>query len=235
MLSTNIRTGRLTGQPPREATIYRGRVKVTVPPTEQPITLDQLKAHLRITSVVWDDYLTSLLPVATDIVQQYLGRKLITQTLQMSLDESANSNAWWDGTLQASAYSVFGGASPVIELAWLPCASVAEIKIFDEDDNETIVPSSVYQVDTIDPDKWARIALRRSQVWPTTNGRALVSFQVTYVVGYGLADDVPPAITHGTLMVAAYLYANRGDCTDGCVCDKSGVSGLLAQYRVRKL
>lgn len=57
-------------------------INKVIPSEHLPVTLSQLKAHLRIEYPDEDDYLTFLLQSATESVQNYIGRSLLLQTWQ---------------------------------------------------------------------------------------------------------------------------------------------------------
>lgn len=55
--------------------------------------------------------------------------------------------------------------------------------------------------------------------------------QVQYVSGFGTEpDSVPIAIRHAVLMLASFLYENRGDTSDSDM--PRSVTRLLSMYRV---
>ena len=211
------------------------RVSVEVPPAEFPITLAELKEHLRITDTDEDTYLSSLIEAATATVEQFLGRKLITQQLKVTMDCQCD-NPWWSGTVVAPE-SALTGVPREYELPWLPVQMVDEVATYTEADNRLVFAATNYRVSSADPDLWARVVLREGAIWPT-DLRNVDSIETLYTVGYGTASEVPPSIKQGVLIVAAYMYENRGDCGGGdagqCACD-TGISGILRQYRVMKI
>jgi len=57
------------------------------PPAIEPVTLEELKDHLRIDSADEDAVLTGLLAAAREWCEGFQNRAYITQTLQLWLDE----------------------------------------------------------------------------------------------------------------------------------------------------
>lgn len=214
---------------------YRARVKVTTPPVNKPITLQELKDHLRITSNDEDAYLTMLLDVAIDSAEQYTGRKFITQELTQLMDYAPAAEPWWDGVVEGPA--IFATALPrTYDLMWPPLQSVTEIATYDRDGSRSVFLASKYWVSANDPNIWGRITLKHGETWPTAL-RRVDSLETVFKAGYGdNASDVPVAIRQGILVMAAYLYENRGDCplAGGCGCvEMAGAGPTLDTYRVR--
>lgn len=214
----------------------KGRVRVSVPPVGFPVALAELKAHLRITSALEDDYLNTLIATATNTAELYLGRKILTQTLEYYLDAlSTGREPWWDGVRETTVSEIRGGVSRSVDLPFLPVQSVSQVDSFDEDGNGTLFPASKYHSDTIDLDLWARVILSRGSVWPS-DLRQDNALRFTYIAGYDAEGGplVPPSIKQGILIIAAYLYENRGDCGGDCsaCAAAAGVTGLIDRYRV---
>jgi len=59
---------------------------VIVEPVREPVTLEELKTHLRIDLPDLDSYLTNLIRGARQWVEKYTGLALVSQTLEMYLD-----------------------------------------------------------------------------------------------------------------------------------------------------
>ena len=209
------------------------RVKVAAAAGEEPITLAQLKQHLKLSSTNEDDYLENIIiPSARDFVELYTGRKLVNTGLELFLDRTLDlSEVWWSGVIQASRASIYNVRE--IEMPWLPLYSVTEVSTFDDDGTETTYNSSNYYVDNVDQDINGRIVLNDSATIPT-DLRPANAVRVQYIAGYGpSAEDVPPALKFACLTVAAFMYRNRGDCVDASKCvEASGAAGSLEVYRV---
>ena len=86
------------------------------PPAIEPVTLEELKDHLRVDSVDEDALLTGLLAAAREWCEGFQNRAYITQTLQLWLDEWPAGNA--------------------IVLPRPPLQSVASVKYYGTDDTE---------------------------------------------------------------------------------------------------
>src|ERR1043165_6670587 len=68
-------------------------LSLVTPPIREPLTLQQLKDHLRVTIDDDDAYITALIPVLRSRAERQTRRALITQTWDLFLD------SWptWDG------------------------------------------------------------------------------------------------------------------------------------------
>lgn len=59
------------------------------------------------------------------------------------------------------------------------------------------------------------------------------ALRAVYDAGYGTIDDVPEVYKQAALMVGAYLYEHRGDCTAEDALKKSGADVLLTPYKAQ--
>lgn len=60
----------------------KNMLKTIEPAQIQPVTLEEIKTHLRLENCEEDSYLTHLIETATQYVEKYLNRSLINQKLQ---------------------------------------------------------------------------------------------------------------------------------------------------------
>lgn len=216
------------------------RLRQMTAPAVTPVDLSILKAHLRITHTADDTYLTMLITTATEVVERYLSRKLITRTMRMWMDLPPGAGCPWDywsGIVQLPISYATVGAFRWFDLMQVPVAEVTDVRYVREDDTEEVFPVSNYLVDNSDPDMPARIILVRGATWPA-DLRIAKSLIVNYAVGYGAAGtDVPGPLRHGVLLVAAALWSNRGDNADAQldVLGLPGIQAVLEPFRVMSL
>lgn len=212
---------------------YRGHVR-TVAPASEPVTADDLRAHLRETSSgLGDTEANGLIAEARELIEEDTGLALITQTWLLVLDRwPAAPEPWWDGVRQM-AITELSQPCRVVELPRYPLQSVSGVSVYDAAGSATAVAvADVFDVDVYQ--KPGRLALKQGQTWPIalrdTNG-----VQITYVAGYGASGaSVPAALKRAVLTVAAYLYAHRGDdCDMGDAL--AGVASILSRFRVARL
>ena len=105
-----------------------GKLVLKTAPTSTVISLAEAKAFLRIDSDYDDDntYITSLINVATQVVEEFTRRRLMTQTYNIFYDEFP----------------------PYIDLQVGDVASVTHIKYYDADNTLQTLAASNYDVDT---------------------------------------------------------------------------------------
>jgi len=204
-------------------------------PTEDAVSLTELKSHLRVDGTADDTALTIMLGAVIKSVETVIEKKLVTQSWNIFFDDFPNSPSddWWDGEREGAISSM---RKPLkhIELPFGPLQSVTEFVSIDESDTEIEFASSNWSADLVSP--IPKICLRIGGTWPTTVLRPLNGVRIKGVFGYGLAAAVPKEIKQAILMCGAKLYENRGDTVDGeKLTLPSTAMALLAPYRRLKI
>lgn len=165
----------------------RCRWSVTVPPTNEPISLEEAKDHARIGDDNSNTILGSYIQTAREACEQYMGRRLLTQTMALVLDDFAD-------------YMPLPYAAPL--------QSVSSITYYDVDGNQQTLATMVYDVD--DVARPAEVVLKPGAIWPQVQtNRFKGAVTITYVVGWSSPDDVPERIKQGLRQYLAYLDADR--------------------------
>lgn len=145
-------------------------LQVTTAPAEEPVTLEEIKAHLKVDVDSEDDLLTMYLAAARQLCELEARRAFVTQTLQLKLE------GWPWGE--------------EIHLPRPPLQSVTGVVYVDTDGNSHTMSASEYTVDTASEP--GRIILAYGAGWPGASLRPGPAITITYVAGYGDAEDVPP-------------------------------------------
>ena len=185
-------------------------------PVVQPISLNEVKRHLRIDidDVDQDDYLQDLIVVARRRVESITWRKLITQT-------------WY-------AYLQNWPRGEYIELPFGSLQSVTAIKYTDDDGDESTWSSSEYIVGT-DYQK-GRITLADGYTWPNETLYPSNPIEIEFLCGYGLAASVPPELKHAMKMIISELFENREISIVGVSFQEMDtINNLLSDYRLNEL
>ena len=201
--------------------------KVTTAPTAEPITLTELKASLRITSAAEDTLLTQYITDAREMVERFTGRKLINQTL------TAYATPWVKDCGQDRLVYDFHQHLDAshIEFDWGPVSSVTSVATIDVSNVETAYASTNYYLDNFDQNLMPRIVFNSGSSIPTSL-RARDAWKIVFVAGYGAAGaSVPADIRRACIMLAGYLWANRGACDGDCM-QNCGASRILQHYRL---
>jgi len=190
-----------------------GKLVLKTGPATTAISLAEAKAFLRVDSDYDDDdaYITSLIGVATNVVEQFTRRRLITQTYNIYYDEFP----------------------PYMDLQVGNVASVTHVKYYDTDNTLQTLDTSEYDVDIrVKP---GRIYQAEDGNFPNTYERAN-SVEVEFVVG-SAASDVEDAIKQAMFIVIGRYYENRQDVVTGTIASELPlmVDHLLTPYRLLEL
>lgn len=142
--------------------------KPYIPPYAEPVSLDEMKLHLRVDIDDDDTLITSIILAAREQVETVTQRQLVAATWKLYLDEFPCT----------SSVDVFGG---VIRLGHSPVMLVDSIQYVDTNGVTQTLATSVYTVDVnTEP---ARIVLAYNQVWPATRAQ-LNAVTITYISGH---------------------------------------------------
>lgn len=164
-------------------------IRQTVAPTIEPVSLDEVKLHLRLDSGSSEDtLLSSLIATARQYCEQYQRRAYITQTWELWLDRFPTV--------------------PVIDIPLPPLQSIISIKYYDTANSEYTLAASEYFADI--KSQPGRISLHYGKTWPSLTLRPSNAVCITFVCGYGAtAASVLERIRQAILLTIGHLYENR--------------------------
>lgn len=207
----------------------------TVAPSLEPVSVEEVKTHLRITWTSEDAWVDSAIAAARSWMEPRLGRALISQTLRATFEMDLNRRprtplAEYSGrTMRELTFRL------PRSLPGVTSVSAVEIET-DLATWKTLTTSTDYLVDTdADPvEVWLRASALSywipSGALTTFIGKALPRVRVTYSAGYGAGpSSVPYNVRQALLNAVAYLYEHRGD--SGMLPD-SLLDGLEVVYNV---
>lgn len=138
---------------------------------------------------VEDTYLTSLITVAREYVEEHCG-PLITQTWEQYEDD------WPDGDR--------------LEIGKPRLLTVDSVKYTDENAAQSTFAAESYTVDTVNEMK-PGIVLKDDYDWPTANLFNVNPIVTTFTCGYGAAASaIPKPIIWAMLMMIEHWYNHRG-------------------------
>ena len=176
--------------------------QTTSGPTTEPITLDELKLRLRVTSCDFDSELLDMLKAARQQVEADTYRRLITQTVVM---------------YQEDFTSLLGP----VEIRLAPVQSITHVKYYDRDDAlQTFSAADYYANLTSTPPE---IRLKEARQWPNTSLYRPNKVEITMVAGYGGAASVPHA---AKLAIVEYCRAQWGGCDHNTTAYQRMISAL---------
>lgn len=210
------------------------RSKVTTPPAQEPVTLDEVKSSLRITNSAEDTLLTQYIEDARIFAEMKTGRKLITQTITAYYDGFDNhdqNSDWWSGHKMGAITEIGGGQKLTLEFT--PTQSITSLNVVATDGTETLIPSTEYYLDNFDNDM---LSYLRSDEGITNGTRNHNSIKLVYVAGYGdNPSDVPSALRRAIIAMTGKLHSYRGDCTTQQCAEECGAMKMMEPYVVKPL
>ena len=208
------------------------RSRVTGAPAQEPVTLAEAKASLRITTTDEDTLVTQYLEDARIYAERITGRKLITQTVTSFHNGFDEKKDDYEPGFRRGLISQ-AEAGQTLELDFSPVQSVTSLSQVQSDNSEVVVSASQYYLDNFDDDMRSYL---RSQDGITDGTRSTNSIKVIYVAGYGdNPSDVPSALRRAIIAMVGYLYTNRGDCDMGTCAGECGADKMLKGYILESL
>jgi uncharacterized phiE125 gp8 family phage protein len=194
------------------------QIQLIIPPSSEPISLEELKLHLRIDDDdTEDEYLEGLITVAREHVEDITRRAIMTQTWDYYLDEFPDGDAIKlpFGNLQAATLGY-----PLI--TYMDCDS----KLW------TMVITTDYLVET-NGEQCGRIVLPYAVTWPTDVLYPSNPITIRYKCGWTTAALVPFKIKAAIKMICADMYEMRGEPVQGqTVVENKTVGRLLNSERL---
>lgn len=191
-------------------------LKLITAPVIEPVTLSEVKLHLRVDHDDEDALLTNLIKVARELVEDGTWRALLTQTWELRLDH-------WPRM--------------PLEMPKPPLQSIVSIKYLDSDGMENTVASSVYDVDTYSEP--GRLFFKKGQSWPSTTLYERGAVRIQFKSGWLAATNVPYKIKAAILLLVGHYYENREEViiSSGLTPVElpKGVNSLLASEKVWKV
>lgn len=188
---------------------------LTRAPTTEPVSLADIKAHLRITGTSEDVVLSSLLLTSRLHVETALGLALTSQGWMVTLDD-------WP-------------PAGVLHLPIRPLLSVDAVRVLPASGAPAVLHPSTYVVDTTG---WrGRIVRAFGADWPRP-GKAANGIEIDMTAGFGAAaSDVPAPIRQALLLLVAHWYERRDPIDIGAKETRipAAVSSLLEPYVEKRL
>lgn len=186
-------------------------VSVTTGPTEEPITLEDAKAHLRVDN---DDagenaWITTAIQAAREQVENDTRRALFTQTLRLNLDRFPISDT--------------------IYIPRPPLQSVASITYVDSAGATQTMSSGDYIVDTASEP--GRIVLAYGKTWPTAREQAN-AVAVNYVAGW-TSGTMPAAVKQLMYLWVGHWHENREAVNVGNITSEYPLAIHSLTYRLK--
>ena len=179
-------------------------------PSQEPVTLDDAKAFLRVTHDADDDVIAALIAGARIHIEAQTRRALMTQTWRIVRD------AWPpDGRI---------AVMPV------PLRQLVAVRVFKGDGSAQAIAAEEFTLDTA-----SAPAVISFGAIPSP-GRVIAGIELDIECGYGAEpSDVPAPLRQAIRMLVAHWYENRGVTGDVRSLLPQSVASLIAPFRVRSL
>ncbi len=180
-------------------------------PAQEPVSLDEAKAHLRLSGDADNAFLTRAVQAAREYLEGICWRAFINQTWDLVCDEFPEDT---------------------LELAKGRLSSVTSVTYVDTAGATQTLATTEYQVDT--KREPGRIAPAYEKSWPSTRAQ-FNAVTVRFVAGYGASpESVPAAIRQAILILVAAMYENREPEVIGTISAEVRFSAhhLVAPYRL---
>lgn len=162
-------------------------IKVSVAPTDLVVTVNELKAHLRVSHSDDDTYIQSLIKAATQFVEQYT-RQVLPETTFV---------AYYDYVSD-------------LEITRYPISSITSIQYYDNSNSLQTIDSQYYETDLADFP--ARVWFNKEyEVYDFRPAGCLV----TFVAGYSDVADIDAGLKQVIMMIAADMYDQRMNMVHG--------------------
>ena len=201
--------------------------RVTTAPTVEPLTLAEAKVHLRedLTDAGNDALITSLIVAAREACEHRVGRALMLQSLEATLD--------------AFPAATTDNPDAAIELVMPPVIDITSVTYTATDGTSTVLSSGAYELDARrEP---ARLVPAYGTSWPATRD-VTAAVRVRYRSGYSTSATasvaqaaVPAAIRQWMLLAIGDMYERRTASGERPAVRHDFVDALLDRYRIWSL
>lgn len=169
-----------------------GKLRINETQDEYPVSLAEAKTHLRVDLSDDDNYIESLIIMATHVVEQYTRLFIVENTVDVYYDQFPDYFNLQYGNLQ----------------------TVVHLKYYDTDNSQQTLDSSNYEMD-----KYAQPALvyrAKGVNWPETYDRPnAVHLRFTGGIEFQEYDaKLPRPLKHAILLLIGHFYENRQTVAD---------------------
>lgn len=167
-------------------------------PSEEPLSLDAAKEHLRVSDDAEDDLITSLIRGARRLTEKETGQRWVTQTLKLTLANWPCNQPWF-------------GWEHAIGLPVEPIASVDEVRYYDFAGTLQTWSGSNWQ--SWNDHSPPLVAPAPYCSWPGLQPGRLPAIEVEFTAGTD-STLVPDDAIALMKLVVGYWYEHRGDSDD---------------------
>lgn len=200
-------------------------IKQITAPASSPVTLSEQKLFSRINGSIEDTLIQTLIDSATSICEKYVRGGFLTRNYEQSEDDFYWS---WDN-FPLALRKIYGGEYG-FEIKNIQISNIISLKMYDLQDNETVISNTLYRLDRANSNQPARIIFKHGSS-VGINTRQFTQYQLEYTAGFATVADIPAQIKLGIMMTAHNWYENRETIGDLVPIAKK----ILDNYRVLEL
>jgi uncharacterized phiE125 gp8 family phage protein len=185
---------------------------ILTPPVEEPVTLTEAKAFIRVENTIDDTLIQGLISAAVEEGEKYTNQAFVTRTITSSF-----------ASLVTSDFEVW----PFIQIRRAPLIAINSVKI---SLNDVLVDVSIddYQLKQLNAG-FSRILFTEALACDDIP----YPLQIEFTAGYGAASVVPERIKTGIKEHVNFLYENRGDVIpEGKVVMPLVVQLMYSKFRI---
>ena len=161
-------------------------LKLITAATGLAVSLAEAKAHLRIDLAEEDTQINAMILAATEAAEQIMGRSVMTQT--------------WETTLDAFPDAV--------ELTRIPVQSITSVTYADSAGAQTVLSGAAYALDNADDFGFSYLVPAYGGTWPDTRDE-INALRVRFVSGYANAAEVPESIKSWIKLQVGAMFEHR--------------------------
>lgn len=186
-------------------------LRQTTPPAVEPISLADMKLHLRVDADDDDSLISALISAAREYAEVFTRRQIITATWMWTFDKFADE----------------------LIVPRAPLQSVTSVKYIDTAGVQQTLSADVYDVHSADTP--GRVTLAYAQSWPDARAQTN-AIEIVFVAGYGDAAGsprrIPDSLIAALKLLAGDFYEHREGRTEIRVQDNPTVDRLLSTFRI---
>jgi uncharacterized phiE125 gp8 family phage protein len=185
---------------------YPGTVSVKTAPTVEPLSLEEVKLHLRVDHTEEDTLIYRLLKMARETAEKDYDLALITQSLQYRLDDWPEDEPFY--------------------LPKPPLQSITSIGYYDTAGVAQTILASNYELDIYSQP--GRVRPIPDYSWPDVQDK-LNAITIEYKAGFGAtASTVPEELRQALLLLIGNYYEHRESVIVGTISNE--IESVTARY-----
>lgn len=190
-------------------------------PAAEPVTLEEMKAHLRVTDTASDSYISSLITAARQWAEHYTGVRFVQRSFVWTLDE----------------FPADSRTALIFPVA--PVDSVTSVTYLDTNGDSQTWSALLYRLSK--DDHFPRLLPAYGESWPSARDIS-DAVTVTFVAGYDPdsnspvdhAANVPAPVKHAIKLLCGHWYENRMESVRDALSDiPYGAKALLSPLKIR--